>query len=86
MAKISICFHIVFETNTSEKTLSIVYLIVLMDLLVPQIILGAFVVYIIICWTHLRVCKRILQKRDVYCNENSNDVIENQEFQPLLVT
>ena len=57
MAKICICFHIVFETTISKHTLRNVVLLILIDIAIPQIALLVYFGVKITSWAHSQYLK-----------------------------
>ena len=85
MAKLCVCFHVVFETALSEHTLRVIILIILIDIAFPHVILIIFFCYNLVCWT---CSKRIscAQGMTVVEEETSvNTQDELGETQPLLM-
>ena len=77
LAKMNICYHIVFETSISERTLYLVLLTVLIDAAIPQLVLAGFLVYNTFFSTQLKGLKQLIKK---FIKKR-----KNQEFQPILV-
>ena len=87
MAKICICFHIVFETATSEYSLRIMILLILVDIAIPQIVLLVHFGIKVVFWAHSQYFKFGNPLNVNY--ENGEDALQNfqrgtRESQPLL--
>ena len=87
MAKICICFHIVFETTISEHTLRNVVLLILIDIAIPQIALLVYFGVKITSWAHSQYLK--IGNPLSGNHENGEDTLQQfqrstSESQPLL--
>ena len=85
IAKICVCFHVVFEIALSEHTLRVVMLLLLIDLALPQIILIKFFSYNLVCWTCSRrtSCAQGMTAVEEVNSINTQDGLG--ETQPLLM-
>ena len=58
LAKLCLCFYIVFGTSTTEHTLRIMVLLLLMDLAIPHVILIIYCSIKLALWSHSLYLKR----------------------------
>ena len=87
LAKICICFHIVFETEISEYTLKVMFLTLLIDLAIPQVVLFTYACIKLALWA----CSQDLKQLCSAWSRKGNTIEEilpqipiPSESQPLL--
>ena len=80
LAKICICFHIVFEMSITDKALKVVMIIVLIDLGIPQVALIVYFAHKIIVYLfrmrHLKLLSTTWRRNRV---EDEENVLQAQE-------
>ena len=80
LAKVSICFHIIFETITNDYTLRVLVLIVLIDFALPQLVVIVYFCFKLASWGYLQHLKQICTR-----NEDEEQLQESlSESLPLL--
>ena len=86
IAKLCICFYIVYQTTISEQTLHIVVLLILIDLAVPHVILIVYCGIKVLLWACSRGVKlgNSLSRNHEDNEDTSNFQQITSESQPLL--
>ena len=86
IAKLCICFYIVYQTTISEQTLQIVVLLILIDLAVPHVILIIYCGIKVLLWACSRGVKlgNSLSRNHEDNEDTSNFQQITSESQPLL--
>ena len=79
IAKICVCLHIILDTTISQQTLQIMIVILVIDVVIPQVVLILCLSYKLALWIH----SKDLRRRYIYpCRRYNimNDDVEDEEI------